>query len=67
MFYKKYDKYSVYFPTFLEDLSSFINMIYTKTDAEIRVENGEYELLTKRYEALVELLKKSGLIQFIKG
>lgn len=67
LLYKKYDKYSVYFPTFLEDLSSFINMIYTKTDAEIRVENGEYELLIKRYEALVKLLKKSGLIQFIKG
>ena len=41
-------------------------MIYTKTDAEVRAENGEYELLIKRYEALVALLKNSGLTHFIK-
>ncbi|MFR7808149.1 MAG: hypothetical protein ACLU4N_01990 [Butyricimonas faecihominis] len=36
LLYKKGDNIAC-FPTFLEDLSSFINMICTKTDAEIRV------------------------------
>lgn len=65
--YQKMNKYNVYFPSFLEDLSAFMEMIYTKTDAEVRAENGEYELLMKRYEALVALLKNSGLTHFIKG
>ena len=64
--YIKVDRYNVYFPNWLEDLSDFMGMIYTKTDAEIRAEHGEFPMIIKRYEALLNLLKKSGLTQFIK-
>ncbi len=65
--YQKVDKYSVYFPTKLEDLMAFTEMIHTMSDAEIRAEHGEFPMIMKRYEMLLELLKLSGLTQFIKG
>lgn len=58
--------YSIYMPTQLKDLSSFTYMIYTKTDAEIREEHADYEMIIRRYEVLLQLLKDSGLTQFIK-
>lgn len=64
--YNKVDKNSVYFPLRLEDLSDFTKMIYTKTDAEIRAEHGDYPMIIKRYETLLQLFKDSGLTQFIK-
>ena len=64
--YAKGEQYGVTFPSTLQDLMDFMEMIYTKTDTEIRAEHGEYSMIIKRYEALLNLLKKSGLTQFIK-
>lgn len=64
--YEKIYANSVYFPSQLLDLSDFVQMIYTKTDAEIRAEHGEFPMVMKRYEALLALLKTSGLTHFIK-
>lgn len=57
---------SIYMPSQLQDLSAFARMIYTKTDAEIRAEHGDYEMIIRRYEMLLQLFKDSGLTQFIK-
>ena len=57
---------SVFFPDALTDLTTFVEMIYTKTDADIRVEHGEYPMIIKRYEALLKLLEDSGATKFIK-
>lgn len=57
---------SIYMPSQLQDLSAFARMIYTKTDAEIRAEHVDYEMIIRRYEMLLQLFKDSGLTQFIK-
>lgn len=62
----KYDKYSVYMPKPVNDLSDFTRMIYEKTDAEIRAEHAGWEMVLRRYEMLVQLLKDCGLTHFIK-
>ncbi len=64
--FMKVDANNVHFPSCLMDISEFTRMIYTKTDVEIRAEHGEFPMIIKRYEALLNLLKKSGLTQFIK-
>ena len=57
--------YSVYFPNWQEDLSLYMNLIYTKTDEEIRAEYGDFPYVIQRYEALLALIQKAGLTQFI--
>ena len=64
--YDKVNASNVYFPSKMQDLSDFTRMIYTKTDAEIRAEHADYEMIIRRYEMLLQLLKDSGLTQFIK-
>lgn len=62
----KYDKYSVYMPQPLNDLSAFVRMIYEKTDAEIRAVHAGWEMVLRRYEMMLQLLKDCGLTHFIK-
>ena len=57
---------SIWMPSVLQDLSDFTRMIYTKSDAEIREEHADYEMVIRRYEALLKVLKDAGLTQFIK-
>lgn len=64
--YKNVDRNSVYFPSKLEDLDEFTKMIHSMSDAEIRAEHGEFPMIIKRYEMLLELFKSSGVTQFIK-
>ncbi len=57
---------SIWMPSVLQDLSNFTRMIYTKSDAEIREEHADYEMVIRRYEALLKILKDAGLTHFIK-
>ena len=61
----QYANYS--FPKELIDLHQFMEMIYTKSDEEIRAENAAYPHVIARYEMLLALLNKCGLTQFIYG
>ena len=58
---------SVYFPNWKEDLTLYMNLIYNKSDEEIRAENAEFPYVIRRYEMLLALLRQCGLTQFIYG
>ena len=46
------------------DLMDYLRLIFTCTDAEIRAQYGEYELVIQKYEYLKALLEKHGLEKF---
>ena len=58
---------SVYFPNWKQDITLYMNLIYNKSDEEIRTENADFPYVIRRYEMLVALLEKCGLTHFIYG
>ena len=57
----------IYFGSPAEDFDLYLTMIYTKTDAEIREEYKDWEVIMKKYEFMLSFLRKHGLDAFIKG
>ena len=66
LFFTRVNYYSNhYFPNWSQDLHSYMNMIYTMSDAEIRAEHGAFPYVIQRYEMLLAILNEAGLTQFI--